>query len=164
MSFSWSKMWRNYKFAWNSCIVICFQVRVLNKYYAGPPSSPLIFTTPEGEPGPPAAFDVLARGPTHFDLVWEFPQEPNGNLMGYNISYQSITGMWFCWISFIISGSLHLLETKLFLYCLDASDLKPSQLIWPAARACHYDKMIRLGVRHIPYSFRGVQGLLLASA
>lgn len=72
---------------------ISVQVRVLNKYYAGPPSTAVVITTLEGEPGPPAAFDVLARGPTHFDLIWEVPQEPNGILMGYNISYQSITGL-----------------------------------------------------------------------
>lgn len=68
------------------------QVRVLNKYYAGPPSAQLQFTTQDGEPGPPAAFDILARGSTHFDLMWEKPMEPNGILTGFNISYQSITG------------------------------------------------------------------------
>jgi len=72
---------------------ITVQIRVLNKYYAGAPSAPVIFTTLEGEPGPPAAFDVLARGPTHFDLIWEKPLQPNGILKGYNISYQSITGL-----------------------------------------------------------------------
>ena len=39
-----------------------------------------------------------------------------------------------------------------------------SQLIWPATRGKCKDEMIRLGVWHIPYSFRDVQGLLLASA
>ena len=67
---------------------------MLNKYYAGPPSAALTITTKEGEPGPPAAFDVLARGPTHLDLIWEKPLEPNGILVGYNISYQSITGQY----------------------------------------------------------------------
>ena len=48
--------------------------------------------------------------------------------------------------------------------CLDATDLKLSQLIWPAARGRPNVEMIRLGVWHIPYSSRDVQGLLLASA
>ena len=50
------------------------------------------------------------------------------------------------------------------LYCLDTPDLKLSQLIWPAARGRHNDEMIRLWVWYLPYSFRDVQGLLLASA
>ena len=41
------------------------------------------------EPGPPAMFDVHARGPTHFELRWEKPPETNGILIGYNISYQT---------------------------------------------------------------------------
>ena len=52
-------------------------------------------------------------------------------------------------------------------YCLGIvfySHLKLSQLIWPAARGRRNDEMIRLGVWHIPYSFRDVEGLLLASA
>ena len=44
------------------------------------------------------------------------------------------------------------------------TDLKLSQFIWPATRGRRNDKKIRLGVRHILYSFRDVQGLLLASA
>ena len=48
--------------------------------------------------------------------------------------------------------------------CLDATDLKLSQLIWPAARGRRSDELIRLWVSHIPYSFRDVYGLSLASA
>ena len=43
------------------------------------------------------------------------------------------------------------------------TDLKLNQHIWPAARGRHNDEMLRLGVWHTPYSFMGVQGLLLAS-
>ena len=64
-------------------------MRVLNKYYAGPASEPLEFKTDEGVPGPPAMFDVINRGSTHFELQLEAPYEPNGNLVGYNISYQT---------------------------------------------------------------------------
>ena len=40
------------------------------------------------EPGPPAMFEVIARGSTHFELRWELPEEPNGVLTGYSMSYQ----------------------------------------------------------------------------
>ncbi|KAI0242502.1 Neuroglian [Lamellibrachia satsuma] len=72
---------------------VTLHVRVLTKYYVGPPSNVLEFATKEGEPGPPAMFDVHARGPTHFELRWEKPHETNGKLIGYNISYQAITGL-----------------------------------------------------------------------
>ena len=49
------------------------------------------------------------------------------------------------------------------LYCIDATDTKLSQLIWPAVKVRRNDEMIRLGVLHIPYSFRDVQSLSLAS-
>ena len=41
------------------------------------------------EPGPPAQFDVVARGSTHFELKWTKPREENGILSGYQISYQT---------------------------------------------------------------------------
>ncbi len=73
---------------------ITIQIRVLNKYYAGKPSTPPTYlTTKEGEPGPPVSFNIIARGATHFELEWEKPVEPNGILVGYNMSYQSITGL-----------------------------------------------------------------------
>ena len=50
------------------------------------------------------------------------------------------------------------------LYCLDDTDLNISQFIRPAARGRCKDVTIRLGVRHLSYSFRDVQGLLLDSA
>jgi len=68
-------------------------IRVLNKYYAGPPSTPLLFTVPEGMPGPPASVSVAVAESTHFVLQWDPPNEPNGNILGYNISYQAITGL-----------------------------------------------------------------------
>lgn len=68
-------------------------VRVLNKYYAGPPSNAITFTTPEGEPGPPASISVAVWGATHFIITWSAPNEPNGEIVGYNISYQTITGL-----------------------------------------------------------------------
>ena len=68
-------------------------MRVLNKYYAGPPSNPVTFRTEEGFPGPPAMFTVRVVGATHLELLWEEPHETNGVLIGYNISYQTLTGL-----------------------------------------------------------------------
>ena len=64
-----------------------------------------------------------------------------------------------CLLVLLCSKSLHI-EVYILLYCLNATDLKQSQLTWPAAR----DEMIRLGVWYIPYTFKDVQGLVLASA
>lgn len=40
-------------------------------------------------PGPPARIDVTERGSTHFEMTWDPPNEPNGLLVGYRISYQT---------------------------------------------------------------------------
>lgn len=68
-------------------------VRVLNKYYAGPVSQRITFRTPEGVPGPPGMLNVLVQGATHFVLSWAPPKERNGQLIGYNITYQALSGM-----------------------------------------------------------------------
>jgi len=72
---------------------VTVQVRVLNKYYAGPASPQIQLETKEGVPGPPSMFNVVGWGSTHFELTWEPPYENNGILVGYNISYQTITGL-----------------------------------------------------------------------
>ncbi len=41
------------------------------------------------EPGPPHTFETIVRGATHFELKWTPPREPNGILIGYQISYQT---------------------------------------------------------------------------
>ena len=79
-----------------------------------------------------------------------------------------------CWTAVIIILLLavitfheHLLwesdNCHFVLYCLDANDLRLSHHIKPAARGRRNGEIIRLGVWHIHYSFRDVQGLLLAS-
>lgn len=68
-------------------------IRVLNKYYAGPPSDPITFRVPEGMPGPPATVTVAITESTHLILTWEAPNEPNGVILGYNISYQALSGL-----------------------------------------------------------------------
>jgi len=72
---------------------VMVQVRVLSKYYAGPPSNQLTFLTQEGVPGPPATFDILSRAATYLDVYWNPPFESNGVLTGYTVSYQAITGL-----------------------------------------------------------------------
>jgi len=72
---------------------LTLQVRVLTKYYAGPASSPIEFITPEGVPGPPKALSVAVYGATHFMLQWTGPDEPNGEIIGYLITYQTITNL-----------------------------------------------------------------------
>ena len=52
----------------------------------------------------------------------------------------------------------------LFLCGCVFTDLNLSQFIGPVARGRRNDEMIRLGVWHIPYSFRDAQELSLASA
>jgi uncharacterized protein YneF (UPF0154 family) len=66
---------------------------VLTKYYAGPASTPIEFITPEGVPGPPKALSVAVYGATHFMLQWTGPDEPNGAIIGYLITYQAITNL-----------------------------------------------------------------------
>lgn len=68
-------------------------VRILNKYYAGPASDPVIFRTPEGVPGPPELLSVMVQGATHFVVKWSPPKEINGVLKGYKMNYQSIDQM-----------------------------------------------------------------------
>lgn len=40
-------------------------------------------------PGPPGMLNVLVQGATHFVLSWAPPKERNGQLIGYNITYQA---------------------------------------------------------------------------
>ena len=72
---------------------ITVQVRVLNKHYAGPPSSLLYVHTSEGLPGPPAMLAVTSTSSTHLELEWKEPYEKNGILLGYKISYRTADGL-----------------------------------------------------------------------
>lgn len=72
---------------------VMIQVRVLTKYFVGPASDPVRVTTPEGVPGPPKSLSVAVIGATHFMMEWLPPDEPNGHIIGYHFSYQSITNL-----------------------------------------------------------------------
>ncbi|ESO91343.1 hypothetical protein LOTGIDRAFT_153779 [Lottia gigantea] len=65
------------------------QVTVRNTHYTGPPSQTIDFFTPEGEPGPVRNLHTEAYGMTYVVLKWLPPDEPNGILIGYGISYQT---------------------------------------------------------------------------
>ncbi|CAD5115432.1 DgyrCDS4407 [Dimorphilus gyrociliatus] len=69
--------------------IVC-RVLVLNRYYAGDPSSEVTFNTKPGKPGPPSTFNIANRGSTHIELRWTKPREVNGELVGYDISYQIV--------------------------------------------------------------------------
>lgn len=40
-------------------------------------------------PGPPKSLDVSVIGSTHFMMQWVEPDDPNGVIVGYHMSYQS---------------------------------------------------------------------------
>ncbi|PAA80574.1 hypothetical protein BOX15_Mlig006634g9, partial [Macrostomum lignano] len=68
-------------------------VRVLNKYYAGPPSATVEFTTKEGTPGQVGDFVLSVTGVNHLEFDWQVPPQPNGRLIGYQMAYQEINGL-----------------------------------------------------------------------
>ena len=75
---------------------------------------------------------------------------------------------WYCLMVKVFNFRTKVCEFEprhsIVLYCLDATDLKLSEMIWPSAKGKHNDEMIRLGILQISYSFRDVLGLFLASA
>ncbi|XP_064632101.1 neuroglian-like isoform X2 [Lineus longissimus] len=68
------------------------QARVINKKYAGPPSNIILIRTKEGTPGPVKSFKVVNQYTTALDLEWEGPEEANGVIIGYEISYSMVKG------------------------------------------------------------------------
>lgn len=66
------------------------RVFVYNGKYNGPPSDTLSFSTPEGVPEDMGILNAYPLGSSAFILTWNKPAKPNGNLIGYTISYQLI--------------------------------------------------------------------------
>ena len=60
--------------------------------YNGPPSEQLQVITPEGFPGPVYDFDAVPMGSSALYLVWKPPENKNGEIIGYNISYSEVDG------------------------------------------------------------------------
>ncbi|VVC24599.1 Hypothetical protein CINCED_3A009632 [Cinara cedri] len=68
-------------------------VRILahNNRFNGPASEPITLVTPEGVPGPVHGVDAQLWGSSAILLSWQPPEQTNGVLTGYEISYQSMT-------------------------------------------------------------------------
>ncbi|XP_059150586.1 neuroglian-like isoform X2 [Physella acuta] len=66
-------------------------VVVSNKNFDSNASNVVNFTTPEGVPGPVKYLVAFLRGSHHFALEWEAPEEENGVITGYQISYMKIS-------------------------------------------------------------------------
>ncbi|KAI1899907.1 hypothetical protein AGOR_G00066600 [Albula goreensis] len=65
-------------------------VSAFNSRGEGPHSSPAIFTTPQGKPGPPASLTFTSPSETQLILHWKPPVQVNGVLTGYQLRYQEI--------------------------------------------------------------------------
>ncbi|XP_050520545.1 neuroglian isoform X2 [Daktulosphaira vitifoliae] len=68
-------------------------VRILahNSRFNGPPSPLISFDTPEGVPGPVHGVETEQWGSSAILLSWKQPEQTNGVLTGYEISYQTMT-------------------------------------------------------------------------
>ncbi|RWS06138.1 neuronal cell adhesion molecule-like protein [Dinothrombium tinctorium] len=68
------------------------QVLAFNDMFNGPPSDIIEFNTPEGVPGPVSMLSAVRMGSSALYLVWNKPEEPNGIITGYVISYEEVSG------------------------------------------------------------------------
>uniref|UniRef100_A0A0B7A4I7 Neuroglian n=1 Tax=Arion vulgaris TaxID=1028688 RepID=A0A0B7A4I7_9EUPU len=69
------------------------QIHVKNNFYISSPSEIIRYKTLPGLPGPVEYFRVINIGDTHVNLEWGSPFENRGDLIGYDISYQLVTGL-----------------------------------------------------------------------
>lgn len=67
-----------------------FDISVLNRRHAGKESKPISFRTRSAAPGRVGNINVKDAGPTFVVLEWGAPAEPNGEIAGYSIAYQSV--------------------------------------------------------------------------
>ncbi|KAK7102380.1 neuroglian-like isoform X2 [Littorina saxatilis] len=68
-------------------------VAVMNNYYVSPPSDVYRFQTDPGFPGPVELFRPINIGDNHVNLEWKPPEENRGDILGYDIGYQSVIGL-----------------------------------------------------------------------
>ncbi|KAL4226716.1 Hemicentin 2 [Mactra antiquata] len=68
------------------------EVVARNTHFESEPSNMIEFETEEGVPGRVKVARVVTRGAHHFLIEWEEPEEPNGNLTGYEIGYRKVEG------------------------------------------------------------------------
>ncbi|XP_046562215.1 neuroglian-like isoform X6 [Haliotis rubra] len=69
------------------------RVAVMNNYYVGRPTDIIQFRTDEGVPGPVEFFKFRNIGDNHFNLEWGSPMDENGEIIGYDIGYQIVSGL-----------------------------------------------------------------------
>ncbi|XP_046363410.2 neuroglian-like isoform X3 [Haliotis rufescens] len=69
------------------------RVAVMNNYYVGRPSDIVQFRTDEGVPGPVEFFKFRNIGDNHFNLEWGSPMDENGEIIGYDMGYQTVSGL-----------------------------------------------------------------------
>ncbi|KAM9856018.1 neural cell adhesion molecule L1.1-like [Aulostomus maculatus] len=65
-------------------------VTTFNSKGESPPSTPFHFSTPQGEPGPPASLSLESPSETSMVLSWTPPLETNGVLLGYTVQYHQV--------------------------------------------------------------------------
>ncbi|KAK0418386.1 hypothetical protein QR680_013533 [Steinernema hermaphroditum] len=65
-----------------------FRVRTENDAGVSAWSNDLSIKTAEGAPGPVKNLDAKPLGPTRIRVYWETPDEPNGHITGYTVTYK----------------------------------------------------------------------------
>ncbi|XP_076447835.1 neuroglian-like [Babylonia areolata] len=68
------------------------QVAVRNTHYTGQTSMTIDFLTPEGTPTAVRSLSTLVVEEQYVILQWLPPEEPNGNLIGFDVGYQPVEG------------------------------------------------------------------------
>ncbi|CAL8366857.1 unnamed protein product [Lota lota] len=63
-------------------------ITAFNSKGHSPASTPYIFSTPEGAPGPPASMTFESPSETELIVYWSGPVQTNGVLLGYVLHYQ----------------------------------------------------------------------------
>lgn len=69
------------------------QIRVFNGAYSGPASTVLAFRMPEGVPSAVASLDAVPLGSDSLYVTWSQPLEVNGQLTGYRLRHQRMSGI-----------------------------------------------------------------------
>lgn len=68
------------------------QIMAANRGYTGPGSDIVSVKTDEGPPGPVSKIDAIPMSKSALYVVWAPPEEKNGELKGYKISYREVNG------------------------------------------------------------------------
>uniref|UniRef100_A0AC35TLA5 Neuroglian n=1 Tax=Rhabditophanes sp. KR3021 TaxID=114890 RepID=A0AC35TLA5_9BILA len=66
-------------------------VRTINKHYESKESERINFTTPEGLPSKVVNLKVRSVGSNSILMSWEIPQQTNGNIRGYFLTFEDLS-------------------------------------------------------------------------